>query len=94
MAPQASHDAAFYVIFEAQVYNASRPYVSKIRAVRLAKTKPALRGGEIALKFHVSIPDAAFLRLIPDVEVQVPDGFWTSQPVEVLVAEPSEAETS
>lgn len=89
-----SHSAEFYVIFDAQIYNSRTPYVRKVRAVRLTKTKPSLAGGEIALKFQATIPDAAFLRLIPDVAITIPDGFWTSQPVEVLVADPDAAEAT
>lgn len=93
--PQAqSHSTEFYVLFDAQIYGSSAPYVRKIRAVRLTKTKPGLAGGEIALKFKATVPDAAFLRLIPDVDVVIPDGFWTSQPIEVMVADPDQAEAT
>lgn len=89
-----SHSTEFYVVFTAQLFGGSAPMVRKLHAVRMTKNKPGLAGGEIALKFKATVPDAAFLRLIPDVDVVIPDGFWTSQPIEVLVADPEDAEAT
>jgi hypothetical protein len=67
--------------------------VREVKARRITQKRPDLSGGEVALKFSVMIPDAAFLRLIPDIEINVPEGFWTSQPITVHVADPDEEQT-
>lgn len=87
-----SKEATFYVVFDAEIWNPSyaQPAVRQVKARRISQKPPSLGGGEIALKFKVAIPDQAFLRLIPDVEVKIPDGWWTSQPVEVVPQEPPE----
>lgn len=88
-----SHKTQFYCTFDAEIYGGpswSNPSVRKVRARRITQKKPDLAGGEIAFKFEVEIPDSAFLRLIPDITIKVPDGFWSSQPVQVIVPEPDD----
>ena len=91
-APVKCHTATFWAVFDAELYGRANPTVSKVRARRITQKRPDLSGGEIALKFSVAIPDAAFLRLIPDIEISVPEGFWTSQPITVHVADPEDEE--
>lgn len=93
MAKQGKHTVDFYVVFEAQIWNSHTPFVQKIRPKRMVQKKPDLSGGEVAVRFAVDIPDNAFLRLMPDVVVDLPDGFWTSQPVEVIVPDPTDDES-
>lgn len=84
----AAVESNFYVVFDAEIRGGR---VRAVKARRLTQSAPALSGGEVALKFSASIPENAFLRLIPDVAVTIPDGWWTSSPVEVVAAQPPEA---
>lgn len=45
------------------------------------------RPGTLAIKVALKVPDAAFLRMIPEALVEIPDGWWTSTPV-VVTSEP------
>jgi hypothetical protein len=93
MGQQSSHDATFYVVFDAEIGGTAswqETHVRKVKARRISQNPPSLAGGEVALKFKANIPDAAFLRLIPNVEITIPDGWWTSQAITVDVQEQPE----
>lgn len=86
-----SHTATFHVVFDAEMWRLSgQDYVRKVRPKRMTQKPPDLAGGEVAIKFEATIPDAAFIRLMPVVELDISEAFWSSQPVTVVVPEPED----
>lgn len=50
------------------------------------------RPGTLAIKVILRLPDAAFLRMIPEALVDIPDGWWTTTPVTVVSEPPPDEE--
>jgi hypothetical protein len=87
--------ATFYVVFKAQVrrqwdarVSDYRDPVVQVKPDRMTLKPPDLRGGEIFVTYTTEIPDSAFVKMMPSVDVEIPDGWWTSMPVHVVVDEP------
>lgn len=79
--------ATFYVVFDAEIRGDS---VKQIRMQRATKNPGHVGGGEVQARFVVDIPDTAFIRLMPTIDVVLPEGFWTSQPITVVVPDPDD----
>lgn len=54
-----------------------------IRGVR--KTRPSLKGTEVAIRLRVEIPDEFFERVIPDATLVIPEEAVLTPPVEIGV---------
>lgn len=50
------------------------------------------RPGTLSIKVALKLPDAAFLRMIPEALVEIPDGWWTTTPVTVVSQPPADEE--
>lgn len=82
--------ASCYLQVEGDVRGGRMVYGAKVVGFTLGppgRPKP----GTICVKVNLKIPDAAFLRLIPEADVEIPEDWWTTTPV-VVVSEVPEIE--
>lgn len=79
--------ASCHLQVEGDVRNGEVVYGAKVVGFSLGppgRPKP----GTVCIKVNLRLPDAAFLRLIPEADVVVPDEWWTATPVVVVSVPP------
>lgn len=67
---EGTHVAEFYVEIVPDLGYGDR--VNGIRAVKMTKNKPALRGGSFAMKVGIRLDDAMWRRIVPEAVIEVP----------------------
>ena len=83
--------AEFWVQFTGQIGRGrdGQRIVTKARAVAITQTPPVdAKAGHIVAKMKIKIPDSAFIKMFPEIEIEVPEGYWTSSPIEIVVPDP------
>lgn len=79
--------ASCHLQIEGDVRGGKTVYGAKVVGFTLGppgRPKP----GTVTIKVNLKIPDAAFLRLIPEADVDIPDDWWTTTPVVVVSVAP------
>ena len=68
-------------------------HVIGARIVGFTKNPPAKpQAGTLTVKLNLKFPEAAFLRLIPEADVEIPDAWFTTTPVVVVSLPPADDE--
>lgn len=79
--------ATCYLQIEGEVIG-SGTFVKAAKVVAYTQAPPGRpKPGTICIRVNLKIPEGAFLRLIPEADVEIPEEWWTTTPV-VVVSEP------
>lgn len=86
-------DATFYVQVEPTHSHYDSERVIGAKVVRMTKQKPDTpAGGTVLMRLTVRIPVTAFMPLVPEAVIVVPESMTAATPIEVTVEDPNEVQ--